>query len=79
MDLRYVVQNNMAGKGPAPAGAEELRYENVFPNLTTGSADMYMDLRNVVQNNLARKGPDQAGAEKLRYENVFPNHYHGLR
>ena len=37
MDLRNVVQNNLAGKGPDPAGAEELRYENVFPNLTTAS------------------------------------------
>ena len=40
MDLRNVVQNNLAGKGPDPAGAEELRYENVFPNLTTGSVDL---------------------------------------
>ena len=37
MDLRNVVQNNLAGKGSDPAEAEELRYENVFPNLTTGS------------------------------------------
>ena len=37
MDLRNVVQNNLAGK---PAEAEELRYENVFPNLTTGSVDL---------------------------------------
>ena len=40
MDLRTVVQNNLAGKGPDPAGAEELRYENGFPNLITGSADL---------------------------------------
>ena len=40
MDLRNLVQNNLAGKGPDPAGAEELRYENVFPNLTTGSVDL---------------------------------------
>ena len=40
MDLRNVVQNNLAGKGSDPAEAEELRYENVFPNLTTGSVDL---------------------------------------
>ena len=40
MDLRTVVQNNLARKGPDPAGAEELRYENAFPTLTTGSADL---------------------------------------
>ena len=40
MDLRTVVQNNLARKGPDPAGAEELRYENVFPNLTTDSGDL---------------------------------------
>ena len=40
MDLRNVAQNNLAEKGPDPAGAEELRYENVFPNLTTGSVDL---------------------------------------
>ena len=40
MDLRTVVQNNLARKGPDPAGAEELRYENVFLNLITGSADL---------------------------------------
>ena len=40
MDLCNVVQNNLAGKGPDPAGAEELRYKNVFPNLTTGSVDL---------------------------------------
>ena len=40
MDLRNVVQNNLARKGPDLAGAEELRYENGFPNLTTGSVDL---------------------------------------
>ena len=40
MDLRTVVQNNLARKGPDPAGAEELRYENVFPNPTTDSVDL---------------------------------------
>ena len=40
MDLRNVVQNNLARKGPDPAGAEELRYENVFPNLTKDSVDL---------------------------------------
>ena len=42
MDLRNVVQNNLGGKGPntSAAAAEELRYENVFPNLTTGSVDL---------------------------------------
>ena len=40
MDLRNVVQTNLAGKGSDPAEAEELRYENVFPNLTTGSVDL---------------------------------------
>ena len=40
MDLRNVVQNNLAGKGSDPAEAEEFRYENVFPNLTTGSVDL---------------------------------------
>ena len=40
MDLCNVVQNNLAGKGPDPAGAEVLRYENVFPNITTDSVDL---------------------------------------
>ena len=40
MDLRNVAQNNLAGKGLETAEAEELRYENVFPNLTTGSVDL---------------------------------------
>ena len=42
MDLRNVVQNNLGGMGPnkSAAAAEELRYENVFPNLTTGSVDL---------------------------------------
>ena len=42
MDLRNVVQNNLGGKGPntSAAAAEELRYENIFPNLTTGSVDL---------------------------------------
>ena len=40
MDLRTVVQNNLARKGPDPAGADELRYENVFPNLTKDSVDL---------------------------------------
>ena len=39
MDLTNVVQNNLGGKGP-DTGAEELRYENVFPTLTTGSVDL---------------------------------------
>ena len=40
MDLRAVLPNNLAGKRPDPAGAEELRYEHAFPTLTTGSADL---------------------------------------
>ena len=40
MDLRTVVQNNLARKRPDPAGAEELRYENAFPTLTAGSVDL---------------------------------------
>ena len=32
----------LARKGPDPAGAEELRYENVFPNLTMDSVDLVM-------------------------------------
>ena len=43
MDLCNVVQNNLAGKGPDPAGAEELRYENVFPNITTDSVDLVLN------------------------------------
>ena len=42
MDLRNVVQNNLARKGPDPDGAEELRYENVLHNLTTGSVDLVL-------------------------------------
>ena len=42
MDLSNVVQNNLGGRGPntSAAAAEELRYQNVFPNLTTGSVDL---------------------------------------
>ena len=40
MDLSNVSQNNLGGKGPDTSGAEELRYQNVFPTLTTGSIDM---------------------------------------
>ena len=42
MDLCNVVQNNLAGRGPDPTGAEVLRYENVFPNIATDSVDLVM-------------------------------------
>ena len=42
MDLTNVVQNNLGGKGPntSAAAAEEIRYQNIFPTLTTGSVDL---------------------------------------
>ena len=40
MDLRNVLQSNLARKGPDSAGAEELRYQNIFPTLTTGSVEL---------------------------------------
>ena len=43
MDLRTVVRNNLARKGPDPAGAEELRYESVLPHLTMGSVDLVLN------------------------------------